>query len=588
MTFVPPPQRLISVVAAGFVVVVTALGSPMRLDDRWLHVWLGREVLARGDVGALDTLTYTRAGAPVVNWEWLAGAISATAWAAAGPAGLIWLRALLTVAALVPIVALWRAVAGPLARAPTAAMVGIGVPFVLLAGRINDRPNQWAFVGVAAALYVAHAARDRRVRLLWLVPITALWANLHPSWPLGPAAAAALRLNVPGGARAAACSLLRDVPYLAAALAASRASPFAFAAAAPAAAILDGPPAVEWWSLVTYVQQHPGWAPAWLFWGAGIGLCVACVSALRRGAPAAGDLVLVVAALAAGTRWVRFVSEAAWLFVPAAARLVAVLPAEGPALARTGPVAAAAALAAVMFVSRAVQDDPPVGFGIDTRDVPVGAGDFIARTGLGGRLLTTRVTGHPYLALRATKPVRVHIDGRVPNLHPPEALRAFWRAGDDPAAMGALVAAERPDIVVLDYPTGCPSAGGAFAHAVIGAGYALVYAEAARAVLVPAAAVPTGLVPVRRLVPCDYGAVPAAVRAGALDDVLNDVAARLAANPADAFAATYISDYAAADPAAFTAERRARLRALAAAHPLRALADALAEVEARAGGVSAP
>src|ERR1017187_763855 len=144
-------------------------------DTGW-HIRTGEILLGSGHVPARDPFSFWRAGERWYAWEWLSDAIFAEfhRW-----------RGLEAVAALaVVVVCLWAAVlfAWLLDRG-AGAWISLGVTLgAVSASSIHflARPHLFSLLLLAPALWTID--RDRRApdhRLWWLVPLAALWANLH-------------------------------------------------------------------------------------------------------------------------------------------------------------------------------------------------------------------------------------------------------------------------------------------------------------------------------------------------------------------------------------------------------------------------
>ncbi|MDE2291869.1 MAG: hypothetical protein KGL53_07285, partial [Elusimicrobia bacterium] len=160
--------------AALVVLAVLALGAmPVRDLDTWWSLATGRYILAAG-IPFHDPFSFVLNGRPWVAFEWLADVLFWGAWRGGGPAALIALKGL---AAAAGFVLAWRA--------------GRERPFwsaflcVLAAACCRrwlvERPFIFDLAGVgAAAALIGGSPADGPTRRAWLlVPLAALWANLH-------------------------------------------------------------------------------------------------------------------------------------------------------------------------------------------------------------------------------------------------------------------------------------------------------------------------------------------------------------------------------------------------------------------------
>jgi hypothetical protein len=173
-------------VAVAFVCLLAFLG-PLRPDadnDVWWHLRTGELILDRGAIPDSDPFSWTAAGRPWIAHEWGAQATFAALERAGGPAALLFLAGALVGAAIVVLQrTLRRGGVDPWARAIA------GLVAVFLTNLIwTLRPHLFSLLLVAVFFDLLTAERQRpRPTTWWLVPATALWANLHGAFVLGPA-----------------------------------------------------------------------------------------------------------------------------------------------------------------------------------------------------------------------------------------------------------------------------------------------------------------------------------------------------------------------------------------------------------------
>jgi hypothetical protein len=171
-----------SVVDLTFAMWVVAI--PLLYHDRLLsgdgdlvrHIVIGRHILETGPRFA-DPFSFSRAGEPFLAYEWLSQITYASVHGLFGLAGVALLAALLIASALALVVAYIRRAGGD----PGLAFVTGAVAAVLTYGHWLARPHLFTFVGTAALLHLLGTPR----RILWLAPLFALWANLHPGFLYG-------------------------------------------------------------------------------------------------------------------------------------------------------------------------------------------------------------------------------------------------------------------------------------------------------------------------------------------------------------------------------------------------------------------
>lgn len=144
-------------------------------DTGW-HIRTGQWILETHRVPTRDLFSFSRAGAPWFAWEWLTDTIYALLFQAAGLKGIV-LMAGATIATTATIVlryTLWRG-ANPLVAALTT-LVTVGASSM----HFLARPHLFTMLLLPVSLWIVEADRRKRTAWLWaLVPITALWTNLH-------------------------------------------------------------------------------------------------------------------------------------------------------------------------------------------------------------------------------------------------------------------------------------------------------------------------------------------------------------------------------------------------------------------------
>ena len=159
---------------------LAALLVPMPAVDLAYQLRAGASILGGAGIPAVDTWTYTVAGEPWLDQQWGAQVLLGAAFQVGGWTGLAILRAALVATTFGLVQATLRSM-GCAAR--PAALLALG-SFAIAAPALAPRPQLFAIVLFAAATFVV-ADRRAHPRRLWLLPVfTALWANLHGSFPL--------------------------------------------------------------------------------------------------------------------------------------------------------------------------------------------------------------------------------------------------------------------------------------------------------------------------------------------------------------------------------------------------------------------
>lgn len=144
-------------------------------DAGW-HIRTGDYILATQSVPFKDLFSFSKAGQPWFAWEWLADVIFSALHRAWGLKGLVAAAGLLlsfTITLLFRQI-MWRGANLLIALIITLLAAGASTVHFLA------RPHIFTLAGMAAAMWIVE--RDRRHHtgaVWWLVPMTAVWTNLH-------------------------------------------------------------------------------------------------------------------------------------------------------------------------------------------------------------------------------------------------------------------------------------------------------------------------------------------------------------------------------------------------------------------------
>ncbi len=159
--------------------------QPIQPADFWWHLTVGEVVLEQGQVPRADLFSYTLSqDEPFLYQSWLAGVIFALVHRLGGPAAIVFFNAVLITLAygLVWRACYWRSGHPHVATACTFAAI------LVSAGNWGVRPQTFSTLLCALFLLLLVHARQGNPLLPWLLPpLTALWANLHGAFILGPA-----------------------------------------------------------------------------------------------------------------------------------------------------------------------------------------------------------------------------------------------------------------------------------------------------------------------------------------------------------------------------------------------------------------
>jgi len=165
-------------------VALKAVGEPIRSEDLWWHLGMGRAIATAHAVPRTDAFSYTRFGSPYFDQPWLSQLVMYALHRSGGLAGLLACDFLIMVGAeaLVVLAGMRRGASFALA-----CLVELALAPVAWRGWAM-RPQAFAVPLFAAFVYVLATYRKNGRAPLWLLPLLMLpWANLHGSFPLGVA-----------------------------------------------------------------------------------------------------------------------------------------------------------------------------------------------------------------------------------------------------------------------------------------------------------------------------------------------------------------------------------------------------------------
>ncbi|HET7224239.1 MAG TPA: hypothetical protein VFK69_00895 [Candidatus Eisenbacteria bacterium] len=162
------------------IAALTQIGPRVLSTDTPWHLWAGEQTLAHGP-GMIEALSYTRAGTPWRNVEWLGEVLLQLAWRHAGALGLCVLAAVTFALALAALDRLL--VRG--ARHATLALIVTLLAAGVLGLHLLARPLLFTFplLVLARALVTGPMTDAKRIALPL---VTAVWVNVHPTAFLVP------------------------------------------------------------------------------------------------------------------------------------------------------------------------------------------------------------------------------------------------------------------------------------------------------------------------------------------------------------------------------------------------------------------
>jgi len=182
----PAPGRALSLLRyspafLAFIIVVADAGR-WADPDLWGHLVFGRLILMRGHLPPRDIYSYSAAGLPWHDHEWLSEVVLALCWSGLGVVGL----KLMKLAATAATITLLAMGAGETGAPIPLQLVVLTTAATALAPMMQFRPQLFDFVLLSALLLLLARDSYRRAGRLWLaIPMFVLWANLHGGFFVG-------------------------------------------------------------------------------------------------------------------------------------------------------------------------------------------------------------------------------------------------------------------------------------------------------------------------------------------------------------------------------------------------------------------
>lgn len=201
---------------AGWVAALPVLLMPVGDPDSWWHLSAARWMIEHRAFPRVDWLSFTAAGTPWVDFEWLSQLVFHGAFSCAGPAGLWALKALLLVLAGLSVDGLMRRSG----LDPEARALGLSLWAAAMLPRSDIRTELFSLAAFARLLLLLE---DGRLRPLPLLIGFSAWANLHAGFAYG-----LLLLGLHAAASSGRREALGRLWCLAAAAAGTLATPYGF------------------------------------------------------------------------------------------------------------------------------------------------------------------------------------------------------------------------------------------------------------------------------------------------------------------------------------------------------------------------
>ncbi len=403
--------------------------------DLWSHLAFGRLFIETGCFPFTDVFAYTPVKPVWVAHNWLSSLIYYSVWDWAGGAGLQVLKYALGLATgALLLLAARRAGADARSAALGLLLAGCGLSI----GYMPLRGQLWSFLNYAAAIWCLESARDGKhwSCALLLVPLYALWANLHAGVFSG---------HWPAGIYCVGCAWRQR-----------RVWPWAALLAALLLATLATPYGVDYWAYVLEEMAHtPAVVEEWkslpqaladgMYANVGLVLGVATLVLLLgivspvRDWVALGVLAFTAALSVKNIRHETYFMLSSAVYVPAMlTRALSSRPrASGGTRFRLFVAISLVLLSLALsgwWLGQALSVRPlrlevPDAASLSGADrvvgYPKGALRYLAGTGGRGRLLPTLQWGS-YALWTLSPGIRVGMDGRFRNIYPDEVIQAYF------------------------------------------------------------------------------------------------------------------------------------------------------------------
>jgi hypothetical protein len=178
--------------AIGVYVFFLSCGSALLGDsDTYWHIAVGRWILDQGALPHTDIYSFTRNGEPWISSSWLAQVLYALAFEGAGWAGPVMLAS----ASIASAFALFAFVLG--SRVPARYAIAVALWVLLLSvSHMFARPHVLVLPLMIAWVHgLLRASEQREPPSFWLLPLLALWANLHGGFVFGLTLVAPIALD---------------------------------------------------------------------------------------------------------------------------------------------------------------------------------------------------------------------------------------------------------------------------------------------------------------------------------------------------------------------------------------------------------
>ena len=225
-------------VGAGIYALFLLAGNRLLIDpDTMWQITVGQWISEHRSVPETDVYSFTMRGQPWISTQWLAQVVYAKAYAISGWSGPVVLAASAIAATFALLTKfLNRRLSESTTLVFVAAALALTVPHLLARPHVLAMPIMVAWVGGLIA-----AADRRGAPSFWLLPLMALWANLHGGFVFGLVLVAPIALDavLSADARERRSLALRWAAFAVAALVTSCATPYGWGSLLASRKILE-------------------------------------------------------------------------------------------------------------------------------------------------------------------------------------------------------------------------------------------------------------------------------------------------------------------------------------------------------------
>jgi hypothetical protein len=176
-------RQQVGITALVFSLAAYLLSQTIADPDLWWHLRFGLDLINSGHLGRVDIYSYLTAGQIWIKQEWLSEVLFALVWKLGGAPGLVLVKMGI---GLLVILLLYRHLASIGAQPVRSSILLALALFLLKPFFITVRGQIFSILLFIVVLLILREAETGKYRNLWiLVPVFALWTNLHGGFLAG-------------------------------------------------------------------------------------------------------------------------------------------------------------------------------------------------------------------------------------------------------------------------------------------------------------------------------------------------------------------------------------------------------------------